>query len=517
MQLRKILAPSATALILALTLSSSAVAGEPTGAASSGVTLAEIKSDFSMLFTEENAGGIVKPVFSGILDYKTSVGYVAVLPNCTEDPANPCVKSFEASIDSGKTWVKAASSKSYAAKTFDQSKYPAGSYIVQTKNWIGDEKTLLPSGADTSVYSFPKGQHFGGAEYMLQPIIEGVSSTQTANARAHKLSLSITPIRTYAAPNPNICSLWLTTCFDVFNFKSDVTFRVVLDLKYLAPTFSGWFQSRIRNSEIQQLGTTEFSFTGSSMYVSSVLAEFNKPYSEDLILAYPNVKTGLILNQYEYKLQQVFSNTNAGIKNWIRFEKDISNKAKWESSMWSAVSYSTSSRGDIYSQMNGCLQYSKGILGQVSTNATVYEISAPLWDKDSDSLSFTVAAPSFDSNGDKKKGVYDLALREDIAKCLWGKDLAKSSAKIEILNSDGTSQVATTTFKLSNGFVYFRAAGFHYSVPKIKVSVVDSPASSTSKAAATSKKATSITCIKGTAAKKVTAVKPKCPAGYKKK
>jgi hypothetical protein len=167
--------------------------------------------------------------------------------------------------------------------------------------------------------------------------------------------------------------------------------------------------------------------------------------------------------------------------------------------------------------MNGCLQYSKGILGQVSTNATVYEISAPLWDKDSDSLSFTVAAPSFDSNGDKKKGVYDLALREDIAKCLWGKDLAKSSAKIEILNSDGTSQVATTTFKLSNGFVYFRAAGFHYSVPKIKVSVVDSPASSTSKAAATSKKATSITCIKGTAAKKVTAVKPKCPAGYKKK
>jgi hypothetical protein len=253
------------------------------------------------------------------------------------------------------------------------------------------------------------------------------------------------------------------------------------------------------------------------MSVSSVLAEFNKPYSEALMLAYPSLKPSTTVNQFQSKLFLVYSNTNAGINNWISFEKAIATQARWESSIWTTVSYSTGSRADIYGQMNGCLQSSKGILGQVSTNATVYSISAPLWDAATDSLSFTVAAPSFDSDGEKKKGVYDLALREDIAKCLWGKDLAKSNAKIEILNSDGTSQVATTTFKLFNGFVYFRAAGFHYSVPKIKVSVVDLPASSTPKAAVTPQKATSITCIKGKIAKKVTAVKPKCPAGYKKR
>jgi len=166
--------------------------------------------------------------------------------------------------------------------------------------------------------------------------------------------------------------------------------------------------------------------------------------------------------------------------------------------------------------MNGCLKSGRGILGQVSTNATVYSISAPLWDTATDSLSFTVAAPSFDSDGEKKKGVYDLVLREDIAKCLWGKDLSKTSAKIEILNSDGTSQVATTTFKLLNGYVYFRAAGFHYSVPKIKVSVIDAvPTPKTTTAA--SKKMVTITCVKGKLSKKVTAVKPACPAGYKKK
>ena len=516
MLLRKVFVPSVTALILALGLSSSALAGEPTGAASIGLTQDEIKSDFGLLFTEANAGGFYKPIFSGFIDYKTSIDYTAVLPNCSVDLINPCVKSFDASIDNGKTWTTSTSSKTYAAKVFDQSKYPAGSYVNQTKNWTGDEKTLLPSGADSSVFTFPKAPHFGGAEYLLQPILEGVSTTQTANAKARKLSLSIIPVRTYPAPNPNNCSVWVTTCFDSFNFKSDVTFRVVLDLKYLAPTFSGWFQSRIRNSEIQQLSPTEFSFTGSSISVSSVLAEFNKPYSESLITAYPNLKTGLILNQYPYKLSQVFSNSNIAIKDWISFEKDIPTRAKWETSIWTAVSYSTGSRADIYGQMNGCLQASRGILGQVSTNATVYSISAPLWDAATDSLSFTVAAPSFDSDGEKKKGVYDLVLREDIAKCLWGKDLSKTSAKIEILNADGTSQVATTTFKLLNGYVYFRAAGFHYSVPKIKVSVID--AVPTPKATtAVSKKMSTITCVKGKLSKKVTAVKPVCPTGYKKK
>ena len=513
--MRKTLAPSFAAILATLIISTSAFAGTPTGLQSTAVTQDQIKSDFALLFTEANAQGYYKPVFSGLIDYKTSINYVAVLPNCVDDSNHPCVKSFEASIDNGKTWVLPTSSKTYAAKVFDVSKYPAGSYVEQTKNWIGDEASLLPSGADSSVFTFPKAQHFGGAEYLLQPVVEGVSSTQSA--KASRLSLSIIPIKTYPAPNPNNCSLWVTTCFDLYNFKSEVTFRVVLDLKYLAPTFSGWFQSRIKNSEIAQLSPTEFSFAGSSMSVSSVLAEFNKPYPESLILAYPDIKTGLIMDKYPYKLQQVLSNTNAGIKDWVNNEKSIPTQARWESSIWNATSYSTASSGYIYTQMNGCLQTSKGLLGQVSTNATVYTISAPLWDKETDSLSFTVAAPTFESDGEKKQGLYDLVLREDIAKCLWGKNLANVSAKIEILNADGSSQVATTTFKTINGYVYFRAAGFHYSVPKIKVSIVESTLTPTpSASAATAKKAT-ITCIKGKLVKKVTAVNPKCPVGYKEK
>jgi hypothetical protein len=45
---------------------------------------------------------------------------------------------------------------------------------------------------------------------------------------------------------------------------------------------------------------------------------------------------------------------------------------------------------------------------------------------------------------------------------------------------------------------------------------VTTPAQVEKPAASLSKKST-ITCIKGKTTKKVTAVKPKCPAGYKKK
>ena len=101
MRVNKLLASSATAMLLTFTLSFSALAGTPTGAVSAALTQDQIKSDFGLLFTEANAAGYYKPVFSGIIDYKTSIEYRAVLPNCKDDPFNPCVKSFDASTDNG--------------------------------------------------------------------------------------------------------------------------------------------------------------------------------------------------------------------------------------------------------------------------------------------------------------------------------------------------------------------------------------------------------------------------------
>jgi hypothetical protein len=173
--------------------------------------------------------------------------------------------------------------------------------------------------------------------------------------------------------------------------------------------------------------------------------------------------------------------------------------------------------------MSGCLTNKNGVLGYVSTNSTVYEVSAPSWDDSSKSLSFKVASPTFDAQGDKNSGVYELAIQKDVAKCLWGDALINPKATIEVLDDAGSKQIATTVFAQKGNWIYFRAYGFHYSTPSIKVNlsknteVAATPVASPFPADASKSKLLKITCLKGKVTKKVTAVKPKCPTGFKKK
>jgi hypothetical protein len=68
-----------------------------------------------------------------------------------------------------------------------------------------------------------------------------------------------------------------------------------------------------------------------------------------------------------------------------------------------------------------------------------------------------------------------------------------------------------------------KAFGFHYSAPTIKIAgnyvkpSIESTPSPTASAKPAIIKKTTITCKKGKTSKKVTAVTPKCPSGYKKK
>jgi tRNA A37 threonylcarbamoyladenosine synthetase subunit TsaC/SUA5/YrdC len=94
---------------------------------------------------------------------------------------------------------------------------------------------------------------------------------------------------------------------------------------------------------------------------------------------------------------------------------------------------------------------------------------------------------------------------------------------VSIVSADGTAQVATTTVNEKNGWLYLSANGFTYSAPTVRVKLtqeVDKPVATPSANASsqvTAAKKTTITCVKGKTSKKVTAAKPLCPAGFKKK
>jgi hypothetical protein len=115
-------------------------------------------------------------------------------------------------------------------------------------------------------------------------------------------------------------------------------------------------------------------------------------------------------------------------------------------------------------------------------------------------------------------------MRSDVARCVYGFSKAPINATISITSDDGTPQVATTVIGERNGWLYLQAKNFEFSAPIIKAKltqeVVVEP-TPTPTATPTVKpvvaKKTTITCVKGKTTKKVTAVKPKCPTGFKKK
>ena len=173
----------------------------------------------------------------------------------------------------------------------------------------------------------------------------------------------------------------------------------------------------------------------------------------------------------------------------------------------------------------------QGLSGLVTTNAAVYSDGPPSFDKDSQSLNYTVGAPHFDTSNKVFSGSYSLIMNSAVARCIYGFSNAPISAKIEIASDDGSSSIATTTLNQKDGWLRLSANGFHYSTPQIKIKLtqekvaVAEPAPSATPAApvAAATKLSpavrvmkTIKCTKGTTVRKVTATKPSCPKGYKK-
>jgi hypothetical protein len=142
----------------------------------------------------------------------------------------------------------------------------------------------------------------------------------------------------------------------------------------------------------------------------------------------------------------------------------------------------------------------------VSTNATAYDGGIP--DFTDGQLSYRVGGLHYATDGKTlNEGTYDLLMRSEVARCLYGFTKAPVSAKISVVSDSGETKVAATVVSEKDGWLKLAAYGFTFSSPTISVKL--------SQPKAAVKK--TIVCTKGKLTKKVTAVGAKCPVGYKKK
>lgn len=150
-----------------------------------------------------------------------------------------------------------------------------------------------------------------------------------------------------------------------------------------------------------------------------------------------------------------------------------------------------------------CLKDTSKVNGIVTTNSTVYQGTAPSFSKGF--LNYKVAGMHFESDGvTETQGSYDLVMRSEVARCLYGFSKAPVSATITVAG-EGDKNISTTVLSEKNGWLKLAAYGFTFSEKTIKVKL-------------TQKKQTTITCVApGKKNVKVTSSSPKCPKGYKKK
>lgn len=151
----------------------------------------------------------------------------------------------------------------------------------------------------------------------------------------------------------------------------------------------------------------------------------------------------------------------------------------------------------------------------VSSNG-VCDLSTPLWNSVDKEFTFTAAAPHFAPDGTTLNyGFYKAVIPAADAKLLWGLENANDAVKalnVQIITAVNEGNNLVSTIGVRNGKIIIDISGFHYSRPKLKISLKKDW-----KPATKMLNKTTITCTMGKSVKKITAVKPMCPRGYKKK
>ncbi len=298
-------------------------------------------------------------------------------------------------------------------------------------------------------------------------------------------------------------------------FDPDVT----VELTFLVPSaLSGWLHGRLISPNIQiesvnaNLNRVTVAAKPADVPSASAMVAYSDTTEKikELYKRNPHALAG------EYSQDNVESSGSMAFLYLNAFEKILGDKATVKKSNWKIGSL----KGAGVNQ-NPCLNTKNQLQGIVSTNAMIFNDGPPEFTNGF--FNYKVGGLHYNPDETVFQGSYALSIRSEVARCLYKFSNAPISAEISVIGSSGEKQVATTRVTESKGWINLGAYNFNFSNPVIQVKLTQSAESAknaTSLLPTTNvhaQKKTTITCVKGKVSSKVTAIRPKCPAGYKKK
>lgn len=319
-------------------------------------------------------------------------------------------------------------------------------------------------------------------------------------------------------------------CFKRANLPPEYRFG----MKVRVPTtLSGWFHGRISKPEFSITntnstapGTFEYQIEANPVRVPIMTklipqSAWSKDFSDYAREQWPFSHAGNVL--------QPGNNGKLALELSRRFLPMIQDKATGSDDFWLIKSLDSWRDGKtdetVDPRTRECAADPLKVSGVVTTNAMVYSQGPPVYNEKEQSLDYKVLSPHYDEVGKENLGTYDLLIDGKVARCIYGFSNAPVKAQIEVLSDNGEAKIATTILAEKDPWIYLSANGFSFSQPTVRVRLsqekpvvlpVEPPKVAVEPVAKPSPKK-SIICVKGKVTKKVTATKPKCPAGWKKK
>ena len=119
------------------------------------------------------------------------------------------------------------------------------------------------------------------------------------------------------------------------------------------------------------------------------------------------------------------------------------------------------------------------------------------------------------------KGWMETAIKGEVIRKAFNLDPAQAGniVKVEISEGEGKAEIATYTSRYLSSLDVFeiKAYNFGFSSPTLKVKLKTLTTQSSTKTAPQGKKMSTIMCVKGKDSRRITAINPKCPKGWRKR
>jgi hypothetical protein len=410
-----------------------------------------------------------------------------ILPHCSTAAQKHCIESLSFAKDDKDFQEADFIREAEGAKTFEV-----------------DENVNFPGAGNNSLWKSTNAEHAGGFNYVVSVRLGVGLFPGSKKFIANYLNAVVTPYREVTGNyNPNFLSGPANVCLFIeagkCGYPQDFPNDIRVKLKFrVSNELGGWFQGRLKNPNISvdpiDNSTNKITLDAEPVKVPRTYFIKNKSQLN-------NQELNWFANQGSWGTGNgVASGVDAGhpeIFDFINYVRPLSkDTASGINTFWSLTTTKWGSG-------SSCLSDTKKVLGIVTTNAMGYDGNAPSFIKGS--LDYKVSGLHYLPDGVTESiGTYNLVMRSDTARCLYGFTAAPIQATVTIVSGNTATLVGTTTVSEKDGWLKLAAYGFTFSEKILKVKITQAKNTKFS-----------ITCSKGKLIKKITAIKPKCPSGYR--